>query len=836
MSLSSLLSHWHADPAIGPNISAWETLPARSATYLPVPDPVHDHFVKALKEQGIDKLYQHQYQVWDHVRCGRNVALVTGTASGKTLSYNLPVIDSLLKDSQKRALYLFPTKALAHDQLDGLKASFPLPAAPYDGDTPQHHRKKIRETAQLIVSNPDMLHLGILPHHTNWEGFFSHLSYVVIDEMHTYRGVFGSHVANVIRRLKRVASRYGSDPQFILTSATIGNPLELAETLVEEPVTLVDEDHSSRGEKHFLIYNPPVIDDKLGLRAGMQRECVRLVRDLHSYDVQTILFGRSRKSVEFMLSRIQDQLQIPENQVRAYRSGYLPEQRREIERELRSGTARVVVATTALELGIDIGGMAAALLAGYPGSIAGTWQQAGRAGRSGDASLSVLVASSTPLDQYLAHHPQYFFSGSPEHALLDPDNLLILLHHIQCAAFELPFQEGERYGDLSYSQTVEFLELLRGQGILHASQGAYYWMQDGYPANDISLRTTSAEQITLIYRDLHGGKERIGVIDRDSAYWMVHPGAIYLHEGEVYQVSELNLEENKADLIDADGDYYTEPEKQTDIECMQLLQERQVKGGQKNYGEIAVSTQVVGYKKIHWGRYEVLGHEGVDLPPTTLETTGYWIAIADKTIDSLRDSEVWNSGTIDYGPNWSAIRRAVIDRDDQQCAVCGKGQDQTELHVHHKQPLRSFTTLDQANRPQNLITLCPRCHQRVENVVRVKSGLSGFAYVLHHLAPLFLMCDAHDLGVYADPESPLADHRPVVAIHDQIPAGIGFSQRLFERHDELIQEAYQLITHCPCRQGCPSCVGPGGELGSGSKRETRAILEKLIAGSGDIPR
>ncbi|MFO8037199.1 MAG: DEAD/DEAH box helicase [Anaerolineales bacterium] len=828
MSLSTLLNHWRADPSIAPHIASWETVPKRSPVFVSPPDILHPALRSSLEERRIHKLYKHQHLAWDAAQNGKNVAVVTGTASGKTLAYTLPVVDDLLKNEQRRALFLFPTKALARDQLNALKASFPLSTAPYDGDTPQNHRKQIRQNARLILSNPDMLHLGILPHHTNWELFFSHLGYVVIDEMHIYRGVFGSHVANVIRRLKRVAAHYGSQPQFLLTSATIGNPQELAEALTEEPVTVIDEDFSARGERHFLIYNPPVIDETLGLRAGMQNESVRLVSDLFSYDIQTILFGRSRRSVEFMLAQLKGKISPTENVLRAYRSGYLPAQRREIEKGLREGEVRVVTATTALELGIDIGGMGAAVLAGYPGTIAGTWQQAGRAGRTEKPSLSILVVSSNPLDQFLAHHPAYFFERSPEHALLDPDNLLILLKHIQCAAFELPFREGEKYGDLSLSQTLEFLDFLQKQGALYLSQNTYYWMDKGYPASEISLRATSSDQITLIHTDLHGTQETIGTVDMDSAHWMVHPGAIYLHEGEDFKVEDLDLEGNKAYLVDAYGDYYTEPEKQTSVECLTLRGEEDVPGGKIYHGELSVTRQVVGFKKINWQWYEILGREPLHLPSTTLETTGFWLSLSERTIQTLQSSGTWSSGSIDYGPRWPSIRKIVLERDQNKCQACGKRWDQAQLHIHHKQPLRSFRSLQEANQLDNLITLCPRCHQRVENVVRVKSGLSGLSYLLHNLAPLLLMCDSHDLGVHADPASPLGDNLPTVVIHEQIPAGIGFSKRLFERHDELINQAYELVRSCPCLDGCPSCVGPGGELGSGGKSETLAILEELI--------
>ena len=827
MSLSEVFSHWRSDPSIAANIACWNTIPERQPRYAPLPDALDNRLVTFLHDQGIDQLYLHQLRTWEDANAGKNVAICTGTASGKTLAYQLPVLQSLLTEERSRTFFLFPTKALAHDQLSALQGSLGIQAASYDGDTPKHHRPQIRDEARLIVTNPDMLHLGILPHHTNWDSFFSQLKYVVIDEMHTYRGVFGSHVANVIRRLKRISEHYGRSPQFILTSATIGNPQELAQNLIEEPVSVIDDDASTRGEKHFIIYNPPVIDKDLGLRAGMQRESVRLVSDLISYQVQTILFGRSRKSVEFMLTELTERSAVDPDTLRAYRSGYLPSQRRKIEHELRHRQALVVVATTALELGIDIGGMDASVLAGYPGTISGTWQQAGRSGRSHKPSLSILVTSSSPLDQYFAHQPDYLFSTPPEQALIDANNLLILFRHIQCAAFELPFSQGERYGNLSRGQTLEFLSLLEQQGTLHASQETYFWMEEGYPASDISLRSSGGETLTLTHVPVSGKKKTIGTIDRESATWMVHPGAIYLHQGQTYQVDTLNLEEGFVHLVDAYGDYYTEPVRKTDVECLSLDAEKAIPGGQKVHGELSVTQQVTGYKKIQWGQYKVLSRTPLDLPAVTLETTGYWLSLDEDTVQTLISSGSWNSGPLQYGPHWDNQREAILARDDYRCRVCGKQKEETQLHIHHRQPLRSFQSRHEANRAENLITVCPRCHQRVENVVRVRSGLAGLAHLLHHLAPLHLMCDSRDIGVHVDPESELTRGLPTIVIFEQIPAGVGFSQRLYERHAVLIQNAFDQVASCPCQDGCPSCVGPGGELGSGGKEETIAILKKL---------
>ena len=496
MTLNHLIEVWRSDPDTAPNLPTWRTTPARSSKVHPFPTNLPSEIAKGLNSRGISSLYSHQVEVWTHIHQGKNVVLATGTASGKTLGYNLPVVASLTENPEGRALYLFPTKALTQDQLSALEGllsaiqkkdlSNPSPKpAIYDGDTPSSQRSAIRKNSRVIFTNPDMLHTGILPHHTNWADFLRNLRFVVIDEVHSYRGVFGSHVANVIRRLKRVADYYGSQPQFILTSATIGNPAGLAERLIEAPVMLVDEDGSGRGERHFLIFNPPVVDEALGLRKSSVQESVRLAQDLLRSNLQSVVFARSRRSVEILLKYLQESGSARTDEIRGYRSGYLPRQRREIEKGLRDGSVKMVVATNALELGIDIGGLGAALLVGYPGTIASTIQQAGRAGRGDDPALAVLVASANPLDQFLAHHPEYFFARSPEQALINPDHLLILLNHLRCAMFELPFHKGEAFG----GQPVdEYLDFLVSSQESHLSNDQYFWMADAYPAANVSLR------------------------------------------------------------------------------------------------------------------------------------------------------------------------------------------------------------------------------------------------------------------------------------------------------------------------------------------------------------
>ena len=844
MSLPVLLSTWRADPSIALNIVAWRTFPPQPARFVPFPDDLHPALADALHAQGISALYTHQAAAWRHAQDGQHVVVVTGTASGKTLCYNLPVLDRLLRHPQARALYLFPTKALAQDQLAVISDQLSvisnqgavIRAATYDGDTPAEARPAIRATARLVISNPDMLHVGVLPHHTLWAEFFGNLQFVVIDEMHAYRGVFGSHVANVLRRLKRIARFYGSSPQFILTSATIANPVELAERLIEEPVVLVDDDGAARGPRHFLIYNPPVVNRDLGLRRSALLESVRLASDLLQHGVQTIVFARARRTVELILSYLRrswagarsETFAHQRSEIRAYRSGYLPRHRREIERGLREGKARTVVATNALELGIDIGSLGAAILTGYPGTIAGTWQQAGRAGRKNEASLAALVASASPLDQFLARHPDYFFERSPEQALINPDNLLILLGHLRCAAFELPFQEGEGFGRVEGARVVEFLQFLHEAGVLHRSGGKYFWMADQYPAQDISLRSASSETVLL---QVWGGNgwTTIGQVDQASAHWMVHPGAVYLHEGQTYLVEELDLEQHIARLRPAEVDYYTQPRLDTTVQLLDKFDEGEVRGATKAHGEIAVTTQVTGFRKLKWFTQEQLGMSEVSLPPTELVTTSYWLALSEDTVARLRDQGLWTGDPNDYGPNWAVQRDRARARDGYRCQVCGAPEQDRAHDVHHKVPFRAFASYRQANQLSNLVTLCPRCHRRAELAVRMRSGLAGLAFALGHLAPLFLMCDPADLGVHSDPKSPLAGGRPTVVIYDQVPAGIGFSERLFELHEELMARAYELVAACECVDGCPSCVGPAGEGGIGGKWETLAILDMVHA-------
>ncbi|TRO58086.1 DUF1998 domain-containing protein, partial [Candidatus Bathyarchaeota archaeon] len=555
-------------------------------------------------------------------------------------------------------------------------------------------------------------------------------------------------------------------------------------------------------------------------------------------EIQTIIFCRSRRTVELILSYLREKISSTKDRaeklIRGYRSGYLPEQRRQIEEGIRNGNIRIVTATNALELGIDVGGMGAVILVGYPGTIAATRQQVGRAGRGAQESLAILIATPDPIDQFFANNPQYLLDRPSEEALINPDNTLIMLSHIQSAAFELPFSVHEGFGDLDTEVVHEYLDFCSTQGLLHKSGEKYYWMADYYPAQSISIRTTSAENIELVlYNDQESnGKHNrmVGRIDRISAYWMVHPHAIYLHEGETYFVEDLDFESNQALLRPFASDYYTLPQKRTEIKLINKHLEEKTTGALKEIGEIIVTEQVTGYRKIRWYTHENIGSGELDLPPTHLNTTAYWFSLDEDTVTQMRERGIWGSDQINYGPNWNQQRDRVRERDNFRCQICGSPESSRAHDVHHKIPFRQFTSYQQANKLDNLVTLCPSCHKRLEASVRIRSGLSGLTFILSHLSTIFLMCDPRDIGVHSDPQSNLANGKPTVVIYDQVPDGIGFSQRLFELHTEIIDRAYKLVRSCQCKGGCPSCVGPGGELGRGGKYEVIEILEILSAG------
>jgi DEAD/DEAH box helicase domain-containing protein len=566
--LGTLVARYRKDEVL----TAVRQIPAREAKFRPIPGWVTSALSEAYRAKGIQELYSHQALTAELVHHGKNVVVVTPTASGKTLCYNLPVLNAVLENADTRALYLFPTKALAQDQLAELhdlsrRLDDRFGVYTYDGDTPSDARKAIRERGHVVLTNPDMLHTGILPHHTKWMRLFENLRYIVIDELHTYRGVFGSHLANVLRRLRRVAQFYGSNPQFICCSATIANPGELASQLVEQEVEVVEENGAPAGEKLFVFYNPPLVNRNLGIRRSYINESTRVAKELLARKLQTIVFANSRLHTEILLTYLQQANPSKPGQtepIRGYRGGYLPGERREIERGLRDGQILGVVTTTALELGIDIGSLDACVMAGYPGSIASTWQRAGRAGRRSGSSCAVFIASSAPLDQFIVQHPDYFFGSSPEHAHIQPANLEILVNHLKCAAFELPLSREERFGNVDLP---ELCERLGEAGFLHKSGGNWHWVQEAYPADTISLRSVTSDNFVIINTtgEENGGPEVIGEVDFSSALTTVHPKAIYIHQGQQYHVERLDFDKRKAYVKRVNVDYYTDAIRYTQV-------------------------------------------------------------------------------------------------------------------------------------------------------------------------------------------------------------------------------------------------------------------------------
>jgi len=622
----AILEGLRRDPAFLSCVSRWETIERRSGSYAPFPDDIDPELARVFADRGIEKLYTHQLQAYRAVRNGKNLLVVTPTASGKTLCYNLPVLQGLLEDPEAKGLYIFPTKALAQDQqaeLNGIILSGPLPlkVATYDGDTPQSSRVAARDTGRIIITNPAILHSGILPNHPKWIRFLGRLSYIVIDEIHIYRGVFGSHMTNLIRRLKRITEFYGSRPLFILCSATIGNPEELARRILEEDVETVDENGAPSGEKHVILYNPPLVDRVQGIRRGVVLESRRLAVRFLEKGVKTIVFARSRVNTELIAGYINRTLAsfFTDNhriRVESYRGGYLPNERRKIEQGLRDGSIQGVVSTNALELGIDIGGLDVSILAGFPGSIASTWQQAGRAGRRNTTSLVILVASAAPVDQYLITHPDYLFGASPESAYIDPDNLFILMAHLKCALFELPFKAGSRFG----GPVDELLSYLEEEGGCRYAEGTYYWADRSYPAEQVSLRSASNENVVIIDVSCGGGGEVIGEMDRPSAKEMLFEGAVYIHRGEQYMVTRLDIANKRCEVRPCDGNFYTDGIVKRDIKILHRDLEEERMGMNVILGDILVRSQVTKFKKIRFASHENIGYGDIFLPEEEMHT------------------------------------------------------------------------------------------------------------------------------------------------------------------------------------------------------------------------
>jgi len=741
-----------SSPAFVPNdfpgeITLDHVIPGAAARFAPLPADVRPELAAALAARGIVRLYTHQADAYHAVRNGCHLVVVTPTASGKTLCYNLPVLQRLLEHPERRALYVYPTKALAQDQLAELSAlKFGLPidvrVDTYDGDTAPGRRTAIREAGHVVMTNPDMLHTGILPHHTRWRRLFSSLDFVVIDELHTYRGLFGSQVANVIRRLKRICAFYGSNPTFICASATIANPLDLARKLLEEEnIELLEQSGAPRGERRLIFYNPPLVNREMGVRRSSMLEARRIAAPWIRSGVQTILFCRSRLQVEVMLSYLRQDL-APRldaaQRVRGYRAGYLPLHRREIEAGLRDGEITAVVSTNALELGIDIGSLQAAVLVGYPGTIASTWQQLGRAGRR-SGSVGVFVASSSPLDQFIVRHPDYFLSSDPEEGLIDPDNLLLLAGHLQAGLFELPFEADERLGRTDVS---DLLRVFEEDGSATRSAGRWFWSRQAFPAEEIHLRRIAADNVVIIDTS-HPRPSVIGEMDQFSAPVLLHEEAVYLHEGAQFHVDRLDWDEKKAYLHPVDVDYYTDALASVTVQVLDTFAGPDSEAIARSHGEVKITSLASMFKKIRFHTHENIGSGPIHLPEQTLHTTGYWITV---------DEDLW-----------TALGRETLDH-----------------------PTKSD---DFAGTPG------------------MEAGLQGVAHSLRHVASIRLMCDPRDLGAVAEVRS-AATRLPTVTVYEVYPGGVGYSQRMYELHHDLLDNAAALVRECPCLAGCPSCIGP----------------------------
>ena len=754
MNVDQLADQLRRDEAFMENVVRWEELPARAAQYASFPDTLDTRLIPVLEKRGIHQLYTHQAHSIAATAAGKDVVVVTPTASGKTMCYNLPVLSAILQNQDARALYLFPTKALSADQVSELyelieEMDVDIKTYTYDGDTPGAARKAVRQAGHIVVTNPDMLHSGILPHHTKWVKLFENLRYIVIDEIHTYRGVFGSNLANVLRRLMRLCAFYGSHPQFILCSATIANPKELAETLIGRPVEMIDDNGAPMGKRHFVFYNPPVVNRQLGIRKGV----IPVTRDIASMllkcGIQTITFAKSRLTVEVLTRYLKDLVRDPlgnTGRVRGYRGGYLPTERREIERGLRAGKIDAVVSTNALELGIDIGALDACVMCGYPGTIASAWQQAGRAGRRKDTSIIFYVASSAAIDQYIVSHPDYFLRQSPENALLNPDNLYILLSHFKCSAFELPFEDGESFGNAPGSE--ELLEYLTDSSILRHVDGRYHWSAEDFPASEISLRSAASENFVIVDITDPAHHRVIGEMDRYTVPMLLHENAIYMHEAQQYQVEKLDFDACKAFIRKVDVGYYTDADLNVSLSLLDVEQQQEAPGGGIcALGEVKVTTLVTMFKKIRFDTHETLGFGHVRLPETDMHTTAMWWTLAD-----------------DLAARFSSDT--------------------------------------------------------------LKNGMLAIANLLRIVAPLYLMCSPQDVVVVYQVKSPITD-QPTIILYDSCPGGIGLAQKAYGMQRLLLEKALQIAQDCPCAKGCPSCVGPEGEIGEDGKSTAMLLLKEL---------
>lgn len=774
--IDAVIQSWQSSGYVRPCLSADVERPATNGRYRPIPENLEPGLISALRARGIEQLYEHQEKAIRAALSGRHVVVATPTASGKSLCFHLPVLHTLAQEREGSAIYLYPTKALSRDQEAGLHsmikdAGLSIPAIVYDGDTPGDARRAARERSPIVMTNPDMLHSGILPHHAHWARTFQRLRYVIIDELHTYRGVFGSHVAHVLQRLRRVAAFHGSNPAFLCATATIQNPREHTSRLLgvlPESIELVDESGSPRGKRRFFVFNPPVVNAELGVRASTLKSAVHLASDLVKAKVPSIVFGQSRNSVEIMLKYLREQTQDvikDSDAIMAYRGGYLPDQRRRIERALREGEILCVVATNALELGIDIGELDAVICAGYPGSIAETWQRFGRAGRRGGTSLAVLVSNSSPLDQYLAKNPNYLFEGSIEQARIDPSNTEILIQHLKCAAFELPFVSGEAYTTAGPDDTRDALRYLADHGVVHESGDRFHWATDAYPANHVSLRSVGWDNFVIIDK-AHG--KTLAELDWRSAPTMLHEQAIYQHDGEQYQVEKLDYENHKAYVSKVVPDYFTTAMTNRKITVIDETARTPLGRAAVAWGEISIVEKVVGYKKIKFHTHENTGYGDVRLPDIQKHTTSFWLTIPQHLLEET-----------------GLGRAAAID------GLRGIG--------------RALETM---------ATLSLMCDPRDIGQTLGDAGEEGV------VPPT----GAHRPG---------DEYDPTVFLFDNVPGGIGLAERIYEQSAELLARVRVLMRGCSCTEGCPLCVGATETIMGGHSRRRAALvlMERFLLNS-----
>ena len=765
--VDAVLDRWLQSRVVRPCVMADETIPAREQRAVPFPASLPSQLAFALRGRDVHELYEHQARAFEAVQNGaRGIVVATPTASGKSYCFHLPVLAAQIADPDARAIYLYPTKALARDQEAGLRelmrsAGLDRGAVVYDGDTPGDARRAARERSGIVLTNPDMLHAGILPHHTAWARTFQNLKFIVVDELHTYKGVFGSHVANVIRRLMRVAKFHGSSPVLIGATATIGNPREHAARMFSLPLDASDKDlyaitesGAPQGERRVFLYNPPVVNEELGIRASYVKQAVMLATDLVRARVPTIVFGQSRNNVEVMLRYLRDKVspEVDASKIMGYRGGYLPEQRREIERKLREGETLCVVSTNALELGIDIGALDAVVCAGYPGSVAATWQRFGRAGRRKGRSICVLVTSSAPLDQFLAREPSYLLGAPVEEARIDPDNPEILIQHLKCGAFELPFKRGTEYGNLDVASTDAALEFLEQHKVVHENAGTFHWAADAYPANNVSLRSIGWDNVVII--DAEHDKT-LAEIDWRGAHTMVHEQAIYQHDGECWQVEKFDYENHKAFVRKVKPDYWTDAMTYTTVSVLEEFGAGTVSDWPSGWGEVSVVEKVVGYKKIKFYTHENAGYGDVRLPEMQMHTTAFWMTIPEAIVAEIPEG-----------------RAAAID------GLRGIGV-----------ALETVSTLSLMCDPRDIGTTL--------GDTSIEEGMDP---------------DGED-GAVPIPRKvrggPAPGYSPTLFLYEHTPGGIGLAERIFAQREVLLARALRLVESCPCVSGCPACVGPG---------------------------